>query len=375
MLNHSAHWLLRFLCNLTRPLTRLSARSGYFTPPAADWQPDRAALLCCNWIGDTLWAAQVLPALRRRFPTCHWTVLTKPSCLSLWAGDLKPDTLLSTTEIISDRKREKASIRALVSRSRDLAGQKFDLVIDLTGNRYSALFSFLMRPHHALGPIYVKTPMIGDIQDTNEFSALYSLAAPVPAGEHLAQRPWRIVAPLIGETPYIPYPTISHSSIAESNILSRYGIGQNEKLAVLAPGAGWAQKEWALESFAELGLYLQNKGFRILLIDHPTKRVRCEHLLKMLTASVTNSALCITESKIDTLLSLLPATTVLIGNDSAPGHLAAAYGCLTISIFTGSTMPHLCRPLGRQAFALSPHEGQVPTALDAIHLLNTKMPK
>lgn len=62
---------------------------------------------------------------------------------------------------------------------------------------------------------------------------------------------------------------------------------------------------------------------------------------------------------LDDLLGALGRTSLFLGNDSGPGHLAAALGVPTVSVF-GPSDPAIWRPLGRWVRIVAPRESCAP---------------
>jgi len=58
-----------------------------------------------------------------------------------------------------------------------------------------------------------------------------------------------------------------------------------------------------------------------------------------------------TELSLLQVAALLKRSVLFIGNDSGPGHIAAAVHCPTLTLF-GSTYPHLWRPLNHRGEVL-----------------------
>lgn len=338
------------------PAAWLYARSGYFRPLPSTFEPSRVAIISCNYIGDNFWAAQVLPALWERWPHAVFTIFTKPASLPIWRGIGVPAEIIAVPEVISDRRREPCRLYALLRRARENAARDFDLVIDLTGNRYSALFTFFLRPRFSLG---------SDRFD-NELRVLYSQRADARCygSEHLALLPWRTVHPLVRYLPPELYvPVCPRAGGDTSALRGRLGIASGARLAMLAPSAGWADKEWPESSFVSVGRRLLAQGFTVLLVDAPAQRARCERIAAQLPAppGVEAGVRIVCEPDIAAALALLTPQTLFLGNDSGLGHLAAAAGSRTVTVYTGSTDPALTRPLGPRALALTPVAGEPPS--------------
>jgi heptosyltransferase-1 len=317
------------------PAAAAWARKGYFTRADLSGMDARTvALVACHWIGDTFWATQVVPALIERFPTAALYAVTKPLCADLWHGVLPPERILPVAEVVSDRRREAVRWNGLRRRASRLRALDFDLVIDLTGNRYSALFSFLLRPRRSLA--------FGG----GELGWLYSRRVGIPPACHLSEQPFRLIEPLLAglEKPFayaLPLRPPKPASAPEA-VLGPLGLA-GKGYHVLAPGAGWAAKRWPLERFAEVGRMLKGRGSAIAVTGSAAEAKLCEELANRLGGA------CLFVGKpVGQVVALLSAAEGVLANDSGVAHLAAAMNRRTAAVFTGATDPRLCRPLGQE---------------------------
>lgn len=328
----------RCLSVLTRaawPAARAWARRGYFRPgDLSALCPRRVALVACHWIGDTFWATQVTDVLGRRFPDAQLYAITKPVCADLWNGLVAAQRVIAAPEVVSDRRREEVRLFALLRRAADLRGCGFDLVIDLTGNRYSAALTFWMRPAVSIG------------FDGGEVGWLYSrhIGDAERPGCHLSRRPFRVIEPLLAgaASPFAyrlplrpPAPTCPPEQAASAAGMSA------KRYCLIAPGAGWPAKQWPVEGFIAAGRALAEAGLAAVVVGSGEQRALCEDV----AAALPDAAVAAGE-ELGRIVALLAGSAGLLACDSGLGHLAAAMGLPTAVVFTGATDPRLCGPLG-----------------------------
>lgn len=305
------------------------ARAGYFDPqpPSA---PGSVWVVACAWIGDCLWAAQVLPAVRARWPGARVVAVTRPSAQALWdlADEVRP-----IRHVISDRRRERGSWLGLLREARQAAAARPGLVLDLTGNRYSALFTWLARPAWSLG-------LGGD-----ELGGLYSRRVTLPPGLHLAERPWRALASLLGPPPD-PLPYRLPPAADRAQACRAWELDPEADLALLAPGAGWPGKCWPVERLAELAARLEAEGLTVVAVGGPGDLSACRAALAR-----TRRGRLLLGAPLPALIAIAAGARLFVGMDSGPTHLAAAAGAPVLALFS-PTNPAILRPLGPRVHVL-----------------------
>ena len=332
---------LRWMTGMSLPLAVAWARPGYFrsSPPE---RVRRVALVACHWIGDTFFATQVVPHLKAHWPDAELYVYTKAFSVDLWRGLIPSAHVRVAREVISDRRRERVSWSALWRLARSESRRGYDAVLDLTGTRYSAAFTFLLRPRFSIGA------------DGQELGWLYShqVQADGSTKRHLAEKPFLVVAPVLKRNPCPQElrPPVPAESFAKACI--RLGLDPERPVTVLVPGAGWPEKEWPADAFAHVAAHLATAGHQVV-IDGSTRqeslcrRVADQALRSSASRAARPAVVVQVGAPIGRLCGLLSGAAAVVCNDSGIGHLAAALGRRTVALFTGVTDPFCCRPLGR----------------------------
>jgi ADP-heptose:LPS heptosyltransferase len=320
--------LLRAIDRLAAPPARAAlrvwARPGYVEGPLVRTPVRRVLVLCCAWVGDTLWDVQVLPALEAALPEAEVHVATRRRGAALVAH-LPPARRHLLDQVPSDRTREQVDLRALASEARLLRGLDWDLVVDLTGNRYSALFTLLARPRASLG------------FDAAPLGWAYTTRVTPRADEHRSRRPWRVVEPIVGRVDDPPAPVPPPPDV---------GLAPDGPFALLAPGAGWPTKRWPAARFAALAERLaKDDGLRVVVTGSAAERA----LVREVAAAT--GALEVAADDLPTAIALCARARVVVCNDSGLAHLAAAAATPTVALF-GPTNPDLTGPLGPRVTVL-----------------------
>ena len=101
------------------------------------------------------------------------------------------------------------------------------------------------------------------------------------------------------------------------------------------PGSSSPSKSWPLERFIQWAQQLSKEGIDIGFICGPVEKER--------GIKLPGDLLCFSPPDLRTLASILAQAQLFVGNDSGPGHIAAAVGTATLSLF-GPTDPTLWAP-------------------------------
>jgi heptosyltransferase-2 len=138
-------------------------------------------------------------------------------------------------------------------------------------------------------------------------------------------------------------------------------------LVGIAPGSAWRTKRWTADGFAAVAARLAAEGARCVILGAPEERPLAEEIrtrsrgAATVLAGATDTAL---------LVAVIDRLALLVGNDSAPAHVAAARGVPLVAVFCATT-PALgfaprgprttiveadleCRPCGRHGGARCP---------------------
>jgi heptosyltransferase-2 len=139
-----------------------------------------------------------------------------------------------------------------------------------------------------------------------------------------------------------------------------------EDLVILHPGSGGRYKCWPPVRFAELLTHLEAQGHKVAILWGPAEESRRGEFPPSLWAKAT----MLSPPTPWALANILAAARLYIGNDTGPGHVAAAVGCPTISVF-GPTDARLWCPLGPNAKVLQAQCGDLQslplcTVVDAV---------
>jgi lipopolysaccharide heptosyltransferase I len=124
---------------------------------------------------------------------------------------------------------------------------------------------------------------------------------------------------------------------------------------VLNPGAGAARKRWPVEAYRRLGDELAVRlGARVIVTWGPGE----EPLARGVAQGVRTAALVAPPTSIPELAALLRRAAVVVGSDTGPIHVAAAWGTPTIGLY-GPTSGRRNGPFGPRTRALESPTGRM----------------
>ncbi len=169
---------------------------------------------------------------------------------------------------------------------------------------------------------------------------LYTRRVTWPAARHEVDR-LLALAPTGGET-HLP-PTVNLPLTAAERDGARTwlaGRGITPPFVALAPGAAWGTKQWP--GYPDLAAGLPGP---LVVIGGPAVRDLADTIAARAPGRVHSAA---GETTLRGAMALIQAAAVLVTNDSAPMHLAAAAGTPVVALF-GPTSPELgFGPRGRR---------------------------
>ncbi len=112
-------------------------------------------------------------------------------------------------------------------------------------------------------------------------------------------------------------------------------------LVILHPGSGGRSKCWPAERFLNVLQWLQQQAVPTGILWGPAEQARREEF----PPELVSSARLLSPGSAWQLAQQLAGARLYIGNDSGPGHVAAAVNCPTLSLF-GPTEARLWHPVG-----------------------------
>jgi heptosyltransferase-3 len=276
-------------------------------------------LITLSNIGDAVMTTPVLEALHQRYPQAVIDIVTDARASQLFTHCPYRGTVFN--------KDKQAGWRGTATLVRQLRHTHYDLVVDL---RTDGL-TLLLRASRRLTRRQART-----------------------SGYHAVERHFAVVAEHL-DKPDIPAAALWLAPAEQAFAREQLSALPGQCWLALAPGARWPPKCWPLQKFHLLVEQLQDEFDAVLLVGDSSEIDMCTDLGKSLALPAINFA-----GKTDQLqtAAILGQAQLFIGNDSGPGHMAAATGTPTLTVF-GPGDPARYHPWHPQAQWIQSDTGRI----------------
>ena len=281
--------------------------------------PVRILVVRLGAMGDIIHTLPAVASLKHSLPGSHITWAIAPK----WAPLLEANPFVDRVIAI-----ERGSLAALARSRRELQQQPFDFAVDFQGLIQSALVASIARPDRIYG--------FDRSQVREKLAALFYSAYAVSLSKHVVDRNLDLAR-----------------AAGASSVLHTFPLppGEPEQplpagdFVLACPLAGWASKQWPLDSYSALAARLKCVGITLVVNGPPAS---ADLLSRIEGARLHTSAL-------PGLIDATRRALAVVGVDSGPLHLAAALEKPGIAIF-GPTDPERNGPYGGSLQVLrSPH--------------------
>ena len=294
--------------------------------------PRRILVIKLRATGDVVLATPVIENLKRRFPRARLSFLTEEAS----ADVLRWNPLLDELIVLPLRRWGilgiRGSWREQVRFYRNLRRRRFDLAIDLFGNPRSALLTQLTGAPDRVGFAFRMRRRAYTTVVTPSGQPGHEILFHLEALEALD-------IPVATDRPRVAVPGTADRKAAA---WLREHAPDARTLIGLNPGGGWAIKRWPPEFFGRLAdALIDEYGANVLILWGPGEEERVTRV----TGAMHNRPLVLPKATLAELGAFLKRCGLLVSNDSAPMHMAAAMNVPTVGIF-GPTDPRAQGPWG-----------------------------
>ena len=327
------------------------------TESLSSYDFSRILLVKPSALGDVVHTIPLLPKLRRRFPGARIDWFITPENAEL----VRHHPALSGVVLFNRKKlagfgRNWSATTEMLRLLEEIRAASYELVIDLHGQMRSALVTLATgapvrlgfdRPvrrsrthseHHELRNI----PQRGWAGAREGSWIAYSHRIPIPTLDVHAINRHFWLTPILGLDDAPPDSWIYLSAETEKDakrLLEQHGL---RKFGALVPGTIWETKHWDPGRFAEVGRWLKQSGYDVLLLGTRRDRTRCQTIARACPGALDLSGQTTTAQ----LAAIVKQAAVCVTNDSGAMHLAVALERPVVSVF-GPTNPVQIGPYGR----------------------------
>ena len=293
--------------------------------PAAPDAARRLLIVRPSALGDVARSVFAAASVRASFPSVevHWLVDRR-------FADVVAAHPAVDAVVPFDRRR-KRSLWGLLKR---LRGGGYDTVIDLQGLARSAAFTWWTRAGRRYGH--------ADAREGAWLAYRPRVAGPAWAGGsggHAVHDVERLLCAAGVEPVRDPRLYPPAAGVAEA---AASGVPRGPGVLALAPTARWGSKCWPMPRWVALARALVPSRFeRLLVVAAPHEQARVRPLLGAVPGA--GVAAC-PELSVGGTMAAIGGAGLLVGNDSAPLHLAVGLGVPTVSLF-GPTEPSRVGPI------------------------------
>lgn len=288
-------------------------------------------------LGDVVLTTPAVRSLKAAFPGARISFLTKGAYSPLLEGHPDIDRVIAF-----EPRPGQGGFSALTGLCRGLG--TFDLVIDLHVTLRSRLVAAFL-------PASRKVRYRKDSLMRRLWAMGWMRERMLCDGRHVADRYLHALEPL-GVSPRFTRPEIfltPREVDSSESFLRQMGVRDPRGIAVILPGARWSNKQWTAKGFAAVGEVLSSRrGFEIVVAGDRGDRPAVDAFKRELSTECVDIA---GKTGIRELAAVLRLARVAVGNDSGPGHLAAAVGTPVVTIFGPTT----------EAFGFAPRGERVKT--------------
>ena len=298
-----------------------------------DFTPKRILVVKLDHLGDVILATPVFSNLRQAYPNAELHALT--GAWSRVVLERHPDVnkVLEYNSPAFCRTGQSTPLKEAFRLYRQLRHQKYDLMVELRGDRRTVGFALLRLTPYRLSRAALQ---IKNKFGFSQFSGTHETTRNLDVLRH------------IGIPTLIQIATFSVTTEDKkwaSNFLAAYKINGQYPLIAIHPGSPIPLKRWLPERYAELADWLiARKRAQVLFVGVKDEIPIITEIQACMRAQSVNIA---GETTLIQLASILHTCNLFIGNDSGPMHLAAAVGTQTIGLY-GPGDPTRFGPMGVQ---------------------------
>ncbi|RJQ53538.1 MAG: putative lipopolysaccharide heptosyltransferase III [Nitrospiraceae bacterium] len=284
-------------------------------------------------IGDVLLAAPVFSALRKNFPGANISALVNSGTQEVLSGNPDIDEIITLDRDIIKNNPFKR-YRSELSFLKKIRQKRFDMTVDLTSGDRAAILSFFSGARYRLA----YDPAGGGFMGKR---FLYTHISKKYGNQHMVLQNVDILrqSGITTNDFTVNFFIPEETKIFVKRIFEKNNINENDKIVHLHPTSRWLFKCWEDEHTAKVIEWLLEQGVKVIVTSAPDEREleKVKNILSLCSSPVTSrpSLLLDLSGKTDIkqLAAISSVSSLFLGVDTAPMHIAAAVGTPVIALF------------------------------------------
>ncbi len=301
---------------------------------------ERILIVNLTRFGDLLQTSPAIAALKRRHPEAGITLMAEKNFADVCEGIPGIDRIYRAeldrlgNLMLEGGAQLLEAYRYVEQVIGELRAERFDLALNYSSSRMSAVFMGLLR-----------------IPDVRGWSM-------TPDGLRVIRHPWsRLFATMClnrrvatfnlvdyycamtgahADTKQLRYVVTPDAATGAAAMLAEHGIGGDERFVALQLGASRAIRQWPERSFAALGRTLADAGLRVVIIGGGGDRPLGDRVAGEIGPAAINGC---GKTGVAELGAVLSRASALVTGDTGPMHMAAAVGTPVVGLFFGPASP------------------------------------
>jgi heptosyltransferase-2 len=268
-----------------------------------------------SFLGDVVLTTPLLTALRRRLRPRRLVVVVRPEARALLEGHPDVDAVWVDDKHAADR-----GLRGGLHVARRLRAEGFDLAVVPHRSLRTALVVAAARVPRRIG------------FDASRGAWLFHERVRRDPARHDVERNLALMEPFGGwsEAPQLFVPVQPEAAERAAALVP----ADDRPLVAMAPGSVWATKRWTAGGFAIVARRLADAGARVVLVGGAGD---VDVAAQVVALSGGRAQSVAGGTDLATSVALIDRAAVLVGNDSAPMHVAGARGVPVVAVFCATT--------------------------------------
>jgi len=287
-----------------------------------------------SFLGDVVLTTPLLSGLRRLLKPRRLSVVVRPEAAALLTHHPCVDAV-----VLDDKRGGDRGLSGLVRTARRLRAQRADVVVAPHRSMRTALVLALAGIPHRVG-----------FEDSRG-AVLYHERVARDRSRHDVERNLSLLRAFGGRVEdHIEPPRLVAGPAAERSaeqLLADVGVGESRVLYGMCPGSVWPTKRWNVEGYGAVARALrEEERAGVLLLGGADDVGVAEAVERHAGGSAVNLA---GRTDLATFMALVKRLRALVTNDSAPMHVAAAFGVPVVAVFCATTPAQGYGPYGERA--------------------------